>query len=188
MSTCITNLELEPRCDDHGAAAELTPALYSQLRRIANRQLGNERKNHTLQPTALVHEAYLKLNGFAERAYADEIHFLSVASRAMRQVLVDHARSRSTRKRFGGAVREANWNTVLDIKDEGIPELVEILQLDDALRALAAQDETLALIIEMRYFGGMTAEESAEALGLSVHVVRHHVRYAQAWLRRKLGS
>jgi len=188
MSTCIANLELEPRIEDNCATAELTPALYSQLRRIANRQLGNERKNHTLQPTALVHEAYLKLNGFAGKAFADEVHFLSVASRVMRQVLVDHARSRSTRKRFGSAIRETSWNTVLDIKDEGIPELIEILHLDDALAALAGQDETLARIIEMRYFGGMTAEESAEALGLSVHVVRHHLRYAQAWLRRKLSS
>jgi RNA polymerase sigma-70 factor (ECF subfamily) len=188
MSATLANLELEPRTAENADATELTPALYSQLRRIANRHLGNERKNHTLQPTALVHEAYLKLNGFAGWTFADEVHFLAVASRVMRQLLVDHARSRSAQKRFGGAVRVSNFSTILEVKDEGIPDLVEILQLDNALTALAAQDETLARIIEMRFFGGMTAEESAESLGLSAHVVRHHLRYAQAWLRRKLST
>jgi RNA polymerase sigma factor (TIGR02999 family) len=187
MSANHANVESQLRAKE-SVPAELTPALYGQLRRIAHRHLVNERKNHTLQPTALVHEAYLKLNNVVGREFADDVHFLSVASRVMRQVLVDHARSRSTQKRFGGFVRESSCTTVLDLKDDGVPELIEILHLDQALSALAQEDETLARIIEMRYFGGLTAEESAEVLGLSVHVVRHHLRYAQAWLRRKLSS
>jgi RNA polymerase sigma factor (TIGR02999 family) len=167
---------------------DFTPELYHQLRRIAERHLGGERKNHTLQATALVHEAYLKLNGAHERAFNDEVHFVAVASRVMRQVLVDYARSRSTLKRTGGKVREASCTTVLEVKDDAGPAIVDVIQLDDALAALGAENETLARLVEMRYFGGLTAEESAEALGLSVHTVRHNLRYAQAWLRRKFAA
>lgn len=168
--------------------SELTPALYGELRRIASRHLHNERKNHTLQATALVHEAFLKLSGVRERAFSDNVHFLSVASRVMRQVLVDYARSRATQKRLGDAFRESLWSTSFEVKNESGPELIELIQLDDALAALAVENGTLARLIEMRYFGGMTAEESAEVLGISVHVVRHDLRFAQAWLRRRLGS
>jgi RNA polymerase sigma factor (TIGR02999 family) len=155
---------------------------------MAYRHLGNERKNHTLQPTALVHEAYLKLNGVRERTFACEVHFLAVASRVMRQVLVDYARSRATQKRLGGAVRQSTWTAALELQQDGGPEMIELIHLDRALTALQAEDETLSRIVEMRYFGGMTAEESAEALKMSVHVVRHQLRFAQAWLRRKLSS
>ena len=165
-----------------------TPELYHQLRRIADRHLGGERKNHTLQATALVHEAYLKLDGLHQKAFNDEVHFLAVASRVMRQVLVDYARSRSALKRAGGKVREASCTTVLELKDECGPAIVDVIHLDDALAALAAENETLARLIEMRYFGGLTAEESAEALGISVHTVRHNLRYAQAWLRRRFAA
>jgi RNA polymerase sigma factor (TIGR02999 family) len=135
-----------------------------------------------------VHEAYLKLNGLHERTFNDEVHFLAVASRVMRQVLVDYARSRSTLKRAGGKVREAACTTILEMKEDGRPELVDVIQLDEALSALAAENEILARLVEMRYFGGLTAEESADASGLSVHIVRHNLRYAQAWLRRKLAA
>ncbi|MCW5966234.1 MAG: sigma-70 family RNA polymerase sigma factor [Bryobacterales bacterium] len=188
MTACIAELPLESRAETNYAPAELTPELYSQLRRIANRHLGNERKNHTLQATALVHEAYLKLSSAGARTYVGEVHFLAVASRVMRQVLVDYARSRSTQKRFGGLMRGLSSTALLEFQDDGGPNLVAILQVDDALAALAADHETASRVIEMRYFGGMTAEESSEALGLSVHVVRHHLRFAQAWLRRKLSS
>jgi RNA polymerase sigma factor (TIGR02999 family) len=174
--------------DANNGVNELTPALFSQLRRIAYRHLGNERQNHTLQPTALVHEAYLKLHSPEATAFADDVHFLAVASRVMRQVLVDYARSRSTKKRFGGAVRASSWTAVLEVAGSDGPDLVDVLELESALAALEAEDETLARLIEMRYFGGMTAEESAEARGLSVHVVRHNLRFAQAWLRRKVAS
>jgi RNA polymerase sigma-70 factor, ECF subfamily len=170
------------------APAELTSTLYGELRRIAHRHLRSERKDHTLQATALVHEAYVKLGGARERAFADEAHLLAVASRVMRQVLVDYARSRATQKRLGLSSRESSWTTILEMTGDSGPELTEMMQLDEALAALTRENEILARLIEMRYFGGMTAEQSAEALGLSVHVVRHHLRYAQAWLQKRLRS
>jgi RNA polymerase sigma-70 factor, ECF subfamily len=148
------------------------------------RHLAGERPNHTLQATALIHEAYLKLFGGAERSFNDEVHFLAVASRVMRQVLVDYARSRSTEKRSAGL--GTDWTASLEVSTPKGVELLELIKLDDAIKDLAQEDESAARLIEMRYFGGMTAEESAEALGISVHVVRHDLRFAQAWLRRRL--
>jgi RNA polymerase sigma factor (TIGR02999 family) len=165
---------------------ELTPALYRDLRRIAYKQLSAERPNHTLQATALVHEAYLKLIAHGEKRFADDVHFLAVASRVMRQVLVDHARSRAAQKR--DANKESLSTTILNVKGDGGPAIVDLIALDDALAALAVEDERLARLIEMRYFGGMTAEESAEALGISAHIVRHDLRFAHAWLRRHFSS
>jgi RNA polymerase sigma factor (TIGR02999 family) len=166
---------------------ELTPALYRDLRRIASRHLSAERPNHTLQATALVHEAYLKLAKERTPCFSDEVHLLAVASRVMRQVLVDYARSRATQKRQGQA-NPLDLTTTVQIKGEDGPELIDVLMLDDALVALAGEDEQLARVIEMRYFGGMTAEESAEALGISAHVVRHQLRFAHAWLQRRLRA
>ena len=169
------------------ATAEMTPILYGELRRIAARHLGAERKNHTLQPTALVHEAYLKLAGAEERTFSDDVHFLATASRVMRQLLVDHARSRCAQKRPG--INGLSLSAVgYQLKHESGLDADELMNLDDALTALAVENKTLAQLIEMRYFGGMTAEESAQVLGISVHVVRHDLRFAQAWLRRKLGT
>jgi RNA polymerase sigma factor (TIGR02999 family) len=174
------------RIGDRSVVEELTPTLYNELHRIAARHLSGERPNHTLQATALVHEVYLKLSDGAERTFADEVHFLAVASRVMRQVLVDYARARASQKRAGGADRNA-WTTSLEVKSEKGIELLELIELDTAIKALAAENESLAQLIEMRYFGGMTAEETAVVLGQSVHVVRHDLRFAQAWLRRKLA-
>jgi RNA polymerase sigma factor (TIGR02999 family) len=161
--------------------AEVTPTLYRGLHRIAARHLSRERQNHTLQPTALVHEAYLKLAGGHNGRFTDDVHFLSVASRVMRQVLVDYARSRAALKRNSGT-------PALPLNVEHGSEFVDMLALEDALAALAAENERFARAIEMRYFGGMTAEETADALGMSVHVVRHDLRFAEAWLRRRLSS
>jgi RNA polymerase sigma-70 factor, ECF subfamily len=187
VNAAVPALITRLRHGDESALGELTPALYQELRRIASRHLRAERSNHTLQATALVHEAYLKLAGVRERDFTDEVHFLAVASRVMRQVLVDYARSRGAQKRFGDLQREPLWTTTIEIRDDQGVELIELIQLDGAIEALAAEDAKLARLIEMRYFGGMTAEESAEALGLSVHAVRHDLRFAQAWLRRKLA-
>ena len=188
MTACVAELPLDSLAGETCAPVDLTPALYSQLRRIAHRHLGNERKNHALQPTALVHEAYLKLVAPGDRTFAGEVHFLAVASRVMRQVLVDYARSRSTQKRFGGFMGQASGDTLLKLVGDNGPDFVEILRIDEALAALAAKHESASRLIEMRYFGGMNAEESADASGMSVHVVRHHLRFAQAWLRRHLRS
>jgi RNA polymerase sigma factor (TIGR02999 family) len=174
------------RTGDANAVNELTAALYQELHRIASRQLRAERVDHTLQPTALVHEAYLKLSDSAESRFANQSHFLAVACRIMRQVLVDYARSRASQKRSAGANQQLLTTNLSMPGDKGM-ELIDLIELDSAIDALAAEDERLARLIEMRYFGGMTAEESAEALGVSVHIVRHDVRFAQAWLRRKLN-
>ncbi|MDX2154055.1 MAG: ECF-type sigma factor [Bryobacteraceae bacterium] len=187
MTTRPEQLLSRLRTGDAAAALELTPLLYHELHRIASRHLRAERSNHTLQATALVHEAYLKLFEGSAREYADEVHFVAVASRVMRQVLIDYARSRATLKRSGVADNRSSSAASLEVAGDKGPELVELIALDDALQALAAENETLARLIEMRYFGGMTAEESAAALGISVHVVRHDLRYAQAWLRQKLA-
>lgn len=185
MRPSVPHLLERLRTGDSSAVEELTPTVYKELRRIAGRHLAGERPNHTLQATALVHEAYVKLFDGAERKFADEAHFLAVASRVMRQVLVDYARARASQKRSAGE-RNSLWTTSLEVQGEQGLELIDLIELDTAIEALAAEDKALAQLIEMRYFGGMTAEETAEALGLSVHVVRHDLRYAQAWLRRKL--
>ena len=188
LNPTATGFFLEtPSAPPAAAGAQIASDLYHDLRRIAARHLNGERRDHTLQPTALVHEAYLKLAGGQVRHFTDNVHFLSVASRAMRQVLVDYARSRATLKRkseAGGPVSA----TTLELVGEHGPERVELLAIDDALSALASHNQRMARLIEMRYFGGMTAEESAEALRISVHVVRHDLRFAQAWLRRYLRN
>jgi RNA polymerase sigma-70 factor, ECF subfamily len=168
--------------------AEVTSDLYRDLRRIASRHLDRERSNHTLQPTALVHEAYLKLAGGRDQRFNDDMHFLSVASRAMRQVLVDYARSRAAGKRKFESGGDAIDLAAIPGKGQYESQLTELIALDDAVAALAAENPRLARVIEMRYFGGMTAEAIAEATGMSVHVVRHDVRFAEAWLRRRLAS
>ena len=168
--------------------AEVTSDLYRDLRRIASRHLDRERSNHTLQPTALVHEAYLKLAGGRDQSFNDDMHFLSVASRAMRQVLVDYARSRASQKRKVESSGDAIEAVAVPGNAGYESQLTELIALDDAVAALAAENPRQSRVIEMRYFGGMTAEGIAEALGMSVHVVRHDLRFAEAWLRRRLAS
>ena len=170
------------RVGDESALNDLVKALYNELHLIAARHLRGERPGHTLQTTALVHEAYLKLIGDHQRGFTDRVHFLAVVSRVMRQVLVDYARARATKKRDGNATLLS-----VDMGGNAGAEQMELLDLDRALEALAHEDKSLAQLIELRYFGGMTAEETAEALGQSVHIVRHDLRLAQAWLRRTLN-
>jgi RNA polymerase sigma-70 factor (ECF subfamily) len=172
------------RQGDSSVLNELVTLLYDELRRIASRHLRAERPEHTLQTTALVHETYLRLFGESSERYANRVHFLAIASRVMRQVLVDYARARSTRKRSGEA--GPAWTISLNEAGEVGVEPRQLLELDEALNALASEDKSLAEVIEMRYFGGMTAQETAEALGVSVHIVRHDIRLAQSWLRREL--
>ncbi|MBZ5580499.1 MAG: sigma-70 family RNA polymerase sigma factor [Acidobacteriia bacterium] len=172
------------RAGDETALNPLVTALYDELHRMASRQLRGERSDHTLQTTALVHEAYLKLVGAGQRQFADRVHFLAVASRVMRQVLVDYARARASQKRSGDG--QAEWNTSVAPGGGAGLDPVQLLDLDAALDALASEDPSLVKVIEMRHFGGMTAEEIADATEQSVHVVRHDLRLAQAWLQRKL--
>lgn len=187
MTSDVSQMLRAMRGGDESAVNELVSLMYVEMRRLASRHLRAERSAHTLQTTALVHEAYLKLIGDRDLALADRAHFLAVTSRIMRQVLVDYARRRNRKKRGGGEYQHLTLTT--GVQDHASEEMdpVELLDLDSAIDALAREDESLAKLIEMRYFGGMIAEETAEVLGCSVHVVRHDLRLAQSWLRRRLA-
>jgi RNA polymerase sigma factor (TIGR02999 family) len=162
---------------DPNVLEKFIEALYGDLHRIAGRHLRSERPNHTLQPTALLNEAYLKLSENTQRQFNDRTHFLAVASRVMRQVLVDYARARATRRRGGGKRREVQSEEALaSLQLATPPDVVEVLQLNRTLEALSREDAELAKLVELRYFGGMTAQEIADTLGCSIHVVRYDLR------------
>lgn len=173
------------RAGDESARGELMSVVYQTLHRIAESQLRKERPEHTLQPTALVNEAYLRLFGHSEIQFADRAHFFAVVSRAMRRILVDHARARAA---AGRNEEHVPVDTSIEFEAGAVSEPRKLLNLDLAMDALARERSSLAELIEMRYFGGMTAEETAEVVGRSVHVVRHELRLAHAWLRRELAG
>lgn len=163
------------------------PAVYAELHRIARRHLSKERPDHTLQPTALVNEVYLKMFDASHPQFSDRAHFMAIASRIMRGILVDYARARGAAKR-GGQERRIAIEADLAAPANSGDALVSLLDLDLAIEALAIENPAPAQVIEMRYFGGMTAEETAEVVGRSVHIVQHELRFAHAWLRRRLGQ
>ena len=159
----------------------LFPLVYADLRRLADSCLRRERPDHTLQCTALVHEAYLRLRDGNQPEYQDRGHFMRFAVRVMRQVLVDHARRRNVQK------RSASMQVPLTEANEASMEKSTLMiQLDDALTELEKRDERKARLIEMRFFSGLTAEESASILDMDVRDVRRELRLAQAWLKRQL--
>jgi RNA polymerase sigma factor (TIGR02999 family) len=180
----ITVLLHEFASGDKSALDRLVPILYPELRRLARGYMRNERPGHTLQPTALVNEAYARLVKQDQPDYCNRAHFLGVAAQVMRQVLIDHARTRDAGKRGGGvpnlSLEMASGTAV------GRPAM--ILAVDDALEQLAKTDALKAQLVEMRFFGGMSAEESAEVLKLTVNEVRRHLRVGQAWLQRELDQ
>lgn len=186
MPVQVTRLLERLREGEQGALDELMPIMYVELRRIARAFMRRQRVGHTLQPTALVNEAYIRLFGDAGPALANRGHFIALMSRIMRQVLVDHARAGAAAKR-GGAEERVPLDTRVQIQDEGGGQEVRLLDLHRALETLERENAPLAQVVEMHYFGGMTAEEVAEAVGRSVHVVRHELRVARAWLRRALA-
>lgn len=162
---------------------ELFLRLYSELRAIAARLLRREAEGHTLQPTALVHEAWLKLAGERDLHPSDRQHFLALAARAMRQVLVDSARRRRAAKRGGAAV-----NITLNDAVQGLDmPLDDLISLDEALARLAANDERLAQVVEMRFFAGLSEEEIASALGVTTRTVQRDWAKARAWLHSELS-
>jgi RNA polymerase sigma factor (TIGR02999 family) len=181
--TPITVLVHEYAKGDKAALDRLLPLVYAELRRIAQQHLKNERPGHTLQPTALVHEMYGRLAGHAAPDLHDRIHFLSVAARVMRQILVDHARAKFAQKR-GGRLEKLSLDRA---QAAGMERPAIMVRIDDALSQLERHDPRKARLIEMRFFGGLTAEESATALELPVNVVRRELRVAQAWFQRELG-
>ena len=164
---------------DPRAAAELLPLVYDELRRLAAHRLAGERSGHTLQPTALVHEAWLKISGDDERTWNGRQHFFSAAAETMRRILVDRARRRQSAKRGAGAV-------VLDVDELDIPAPADddqLLAVNEALVKFAATDARKAELVKLRYFVGLTFEESAEALGIAVPTAKQWWAYARAWLR-----
>ncbi len=166
------------------ALPKLVPLVYQEMKRLAARFLQDERQGHTLQPTALVHEAYLRLAGQTS-GWQNRAHFMAVAGQVMRRILVDYARQHVAAKRGGG-------ETPIDLDqceigiDVGQTE--ELLAVDDALSRLAALDSQQAQVVEMRYFGGMTVEETAQALAISPRTVKREWAMAKAWLRLEISS
>ena len=169
---------------DKGALDQLLPLVYAELRRIAQKHLRGERPGHTLQPTALVHEMYAKLAGQSAPDVHDRIHFLSIAAGVMRQILIDHARIKYAQKR-GGRQEVLSLD---DAQQACLEKPAIMVRIDDALSELAKRDAHKARLIELRFFGGLTAEESAELLNLPVNNVRRDLRVAQAWLQRELNQ
>ena len=172
---------------DRAALDELTPLVYGQLRTLAARYLRKEKAGHSLQTTALVHEAYLRLVRADDAGWNDRVHFFAVCATVMRRILVDHARKRASAKRGGPAVAFGG----ADVDVERLPaheseRAVELVALDDALTALAAVDERRARVIELRFFGGLSVEEAAEALHVSPQTVMRDWKLARAWLTREL--
>ena len=160
----------------------LLPEAYDELRRLAGRAMRDQRPDHTLQPTALVNEVYLKLAGSAHQP-VDRAHFMATAARAMRQILVDHARGRASEKRGFGAVKV----TLSLAETPAAPQILDLLAFDEALGRLGALDEQQVRIVEMRYLVGLSVEETAEALGVSPRTVKRDAAMAKAWLFRELG-
>jgi RNA polymerase sigma factor (TIGR02999 family) len=179
----VTNLLVEWRRGDPAALERLIPLVYHELRRVASARLRGESANHTLQTTALVHEAYLRLVGLERMTLENRTHFFAMAARLMREILVDHARRKRALKRGGGvtvlttaAVAAGAENAILDV-----------LQLDEALTDLTALDERLGRVVELRFFAGFSIAEASTALGVSTATVERDWTVAKAWLLRRLS-
>ena len=183
----MTELLIAWRNGDSSAPNHLLPLVYDELHRAAGRAMNNEGVGHTLQPTALVNELYLRLVDQTRAGWQNRAQFFGVASQLMRRVLVDHARARLSEKRGGGvrAITLDNWNEV--VAAEAADE-VDILALDEALEKLAVFDPQQAKVIELRYFTGLSIPETAEALGISPATVKREWVVARAWLKRELSS
>jgi RNA polymerase sigma-70 factor (ECF subfamily) len=179
----VTQILQEVSGGDKDAPARLMPLVYDELRRLADYYLRQERPDHTLQPTALVHEAYLKLVDQTRVDWQNRAHFFGVAAQLMRRILVDHARRHRASKR-GGLQQKMALDEAVDYSQ---PRDVDLLALDEALNALAKLDERQSRIVELRFFGGLTIEETAEALGVSPATVKVDWSMAKAWLRREIG-
>lgn len=187
MPSEVTLLLQRWREGDESALHTLMPLIYNELHRMARLFLRNRQPNQTLQPTALVNEAYLKLVVNGQPQIADRAHFLAVLSTVMRQVLIDHARAAAAVKR-GGQAQRVDWDTAILVESAGGQSQVRMLEVNRALEALAAENPNLSQVVEMHYFGGMTAEEIALVANRSAHAIRHDLRLARAWLRRWLDQ
>jgi RNA polymerase sigma factor (TIGR02999 family) len=183
-SQSITQLLIEWRDGDQTALDRLIPLVHRELRRLAHHYLKQERPEHTLQTTALVNEAYLKLVDHKGMHWQNRSHFFAVAAQAMRRILVDHARSRDALKR-GGGLPKIPLDTAAAVADT---QAANLLALNDALDELALLDARKSRIVELRYFGGMTVEETAEVVGLSPATVNREWKSAKTWLLRTMSQ
>ena len=168
---------------DRGAAERLMPLVYDELRKLARAYLRRERADHTLQPTALINEAYLKLIGQRDVKWQNRAHFFAFAAQAMRRILVDYARERKREKR-GGAPENLPLDEALTIVSQ--EKSIDLVALDEALNKLAAFDERQARVVELRYFSGLSIEETAEVLHVSNVTVRRDWNMAKAWLHQEI--
>lgn len=185
----ITHILAEITSGKVGAEEELLPIIYGELRRVARAHMARERPGLTLQPTALVHEAYLRLLGGADTTWESRAHFYASAAEAMRRILIERAR-RYGREKHGGKLRRASFDGALagEVLAGDGPRSAELLALDQALDRLEARDETMAKIVKLRFFAGLTVPETAEALALSPRSVNRHWTAARAWLADQMAS
>jgi RNA polymerase sigma-70 factor (ECF subfamily) len=181
----VTELLAAWGAGDAGASNALVPLVYEELRRQARRALRREGEGHTLQATALVHEAWLRIDGQHDAQWESRTHFLAVAAQTMRRVLVDHARARHALKRGGGDVQITLGDATAAVVE---PDAVDVLALDEALARLAIMDPRKARLVELRYFAGLSIPEAAAALGVSQATVIREWAVARMWLRRELES
>lgn len=182
QSTSVTEFLIRARSGDASAVANVFPLIYEELRGLAERQLKREPDGHTLSPTALVHEAYMRLIDYTRMEWTGRAHFMAVASTAMRRILIDHARGQRSLKRFGKLRRIS-----IDAIQLGTDDQVELLiAVDAALERLAEHHARQARVVECRFFGGMTEEETAEALGVGLRTVKRDWARAKGWLYREL--
>lgn len=175
----ITQMLIELTDGNQEVVNRILPHIYDELRRLAGSYLRRERSDHTLQPTALVHEAYMKLIDQRQVRWQNRAHFFGIAAQVMRRILMDHARKHIAEKRGGDAEKLPLEEEILIVSHERSAELVA---LDDALHGLAEMDEQKARIVELRYFGGLSIEETAEVMGVSVPTINRQWRTAKAWL------
>jgi RNA polymerase sigma factor (TIGR02999 family) len=179
----VTSLLVASSNGDQEALNQLLPLVYDELRRLADRYLHRERSDHTLQATALVHEAYLRLID-QKVSWANRAHFFGVAAEMMRRILIDHARGRQAVKRGSGGIK-MSLDDVLEITDE---KAADLIALDEALKALAAFDAQKARVVELRFFGGLSIEETASVLGVGTATITRQWRLAKAWLYHELSK
>lgn len=179
---CITDLLVAWNCGDENALEKLIPVVEQELRRIAHNYMRRENSHHTLQTTALVHEAYIKLIDQRSVSWQNRAHFFALSAQIMRRILLNHARDKICAKRGGGSQQVSLEGLSLFTPEK----TAELLALDEALARLAEFDKTKSRIVEMRYFGGMTVEEVADVLGLAPVTIAVHWRLAKAWLQNEI--
>jgi RNA polymerase sigma factor (TIGR02999 family) len=182
----LTRLLDEVAAGDARAAEQLLPAVYGELRRLAAAQMAHLRPGQTLQPTALVHEAYLKLVGRSDPGWNGRGHFFGAAAQAMREIIVDQYRRKSAQKRGGGQVPD-ELDAAFAVAEDDLPA-EDVLAIDTALSGLEVEHPRRARVVTMRYFAGMTVEEIADALDVTPRTVEREWRFARAWLHQKLGG